>query len=203
MVVITLAHTGKTKQTHISPFDCKQTNIEYFTLDKYLNIAKRCIRAFCNKSVSYSMLKNEDAISFVAEELIIGTAKFNNNGSLYGYLGMRAKWAIKRWLLLERQSIKHDSLDFIPDGYRSSMYNYIIDKKAKDPTVNDEQNYYDNVEIMRSIVSPRQEECLSMYLLDGMNKTGIAKKLGITIEAVRQNIIKGLEKLHKEIAIEV
>lgn len=197
MVVITLTHTGKTKKTHVSPFEGKQPNVEYHSLEQYINIAKRCINKFCSRSLAFSMLRNEDAISFVVEELILGTAKFNGYGSLTGYLGLRAKWAIKRWVGLMKKQIKHDSLDYKRDEDRYDLHNYVIDHKAKDPTENTEQNYYDSVSIAMNLISDRQKECLSMYLLDGLRQTDIAKKLGISREAVRQHLNNGLNKIKK------
>jgi len=195
MVVITLAHTGKTKKTHVSPFIGKKEDVEYFTLSQYIDIVKKCIAAFCTRSMASSMLNDEDAISFMVEELIVGTAAFNNHGSLQGYLCLRAKWGIKRWVALQKKSVRNYSLDYVPENHTKTLYESVMDPNSPDPTNNTEQNYYDSVSNIMNLITERQRECLSMYLLDGLRQTDIARKLGISREAVRQHLNNGLTKI--------
>jgi RNA polymerase sigma factor (sigma-70 family) len=198
MVLITLTHTCKTKKTHISPFNNKLESVEYLELSEYLKISKKCINAFAGKQMSYIMLKDEDAISYVAEELILATAKFNGYGNLYGYLASRAKFAVKRWIYLHNKISKNLSLNSIKeDG--SVFYSLIVDKKAINPSDFDEESSEKIVNKIINVngINARQKECLLMYYVDRFNKAKIARSLNITRQAVGQHINNGLRKIRK------
>ena len=76
-----------------------KSNAEMYTLEEYLKISKKCISLFAERQMASRMLKDEDAISHVAEHIIWGHMRWRLDGgrTLRSYLNQCAIWAVKVW----------------------------------------------------------------------------------------------------------
>lgn len=176
------------------------------SLSEYKNLAKRCIARF-GGSYSSVLLRDEDAISYVLEKLILANHRFDQSVGTpwFTYLNQCAVWAISEWknLQYKQGAVAPTSLNTIVKNNSSrsiELHEVIIDEKVKDPL--EEINTSDSCCILAYILensnlNDRQKKCIELHYLDGMNFTEIGKVLGLTKECIRQNVSKGLKKLEK------
>jgi predicted DNA-binding protein YlxM (UPF0122 family) len=168
-----------------------QTTNQLFTLQKYLNIAELTVLKTCNATVVNQILKDEDAISFIAEQIIIGHCKYtdNRNCSLSTYLIKYAKWGINKLLTEEKRSNDRYHRLFVPYAtHKRDIYKASFKKKS----YND-----DTVKINLDILTPVEKKYTLAYYIDGENMINIAQKYKVTKQAVSYTIKKGLRKLRK------
>jgi len=186
--------------------DYGSMNTEMYDLDEYGNIAKKCISLFCGNYMTSKMIRDEDAISHVAEHIMWGHMRWEESRgrTLKSYLNQCAIWAIKSWKtkIYQSEQKKIRSLNYVVsngNGGESQQYELIADKKCKDPfdilfnnpkleaekAINDES------------LTALQGKCLKERYMDGKKLQQIASSLGITRQAVNQHIKKALHKLKK------
>lgn len=164
-------------------------------LEEYYKIAKRTIIHFAGPSLAKSMVKDEDAIAFIAESLMRATLRWEPNRvqgrTLRSYLNQCAKWAIDRWVLNKRQAgrFKNMSLDTEIDDDGNSMHNFIADKHVGG-----------NIEeiIEKSYLNETQKECLRLRFVNSMTFRDIGGLLGKTGQRIEQIVDAALNKLRNE-----
>ena len=177
------------------------TAAKMLPLSDYYEIARRCIGAFASGTMARSMLRNEDAISFVAEHLMYATCRWNSEAgrTLHSYINQCAIWSIQRWILLNKKSSLHRmaSLNNDNDGDNQPLYATIPDESTTQPL--DELCYYETTDMIRKIMDTelthRQRECIELIYIHGVSGADAARKLGVSRQAVEQCTTKGITKL--------
>lgn len=193
-------------------------NIHFDSLDDYLILAKKAISKFGN-NMSTKMLKDEDAISTVANALMMADWRWdenyqNNKGTKktkYSYRNQCAIWAIQTYISKEYK--KHTkfnkvySLDYVTESENNSAVHSIIqDKKNQTPEeIILEKEKIDNIKKLTDMIlsldciSDRQKDYIKLYYIESQTFETIGKKYGITREAVRQSLNKAIEIIRNEI----
>lgn len=183
---------------------------QFDSLDSYISLAKKTISKFGPKfynGLSVEMLKNEEAISDVATALMYADWRFDANRegksgqkkTLYSYRNQCAIWAIKTYITNKYKKRKDYSMDFDNDSDQT-MNALIADNKQKQPIdiiLENEQS----IELSKSmealldndVLSSKQKQQIRMYYFDNATLSTIGKKFGVSREAVRQNIKRGLD----------
>jgi hypothetical protein len=170
---------------------------EMETLNEYLTIAEKMIGALA-PSIKYGlaeeMLNSDDAISNVAHDIMLADWQFNGRGNRFGFRKDRARYSIKSYLGRKsknnsRQIFRLDNiinssasdttfLDFITDD-SCSPSDYAENK--------DHQNFIlkklDEM-VQKGIVSEKGIKYIKMFYLEGISVASIAKKEGVTRQAV-------------------
>tara|TARA_Y100000592_G_scaffold99967_1_gene177993 strand:- start:1282 stop:1905 length:624 start_codon:yes stop_codon:yes gene_type:complete len=181
-----------------------EINIEMYDLATYRNIAKKCISKFSGASLAPRMIRDEDAISHVAEHVMWGHLRWKEDGgrALKSYLNQCAIWAIKSWKtkIYKGEQKKIDSLDYSypsagEDG--ADQYNFVPDKSAKEPF---DEIFNSSAKEARQLIDSEcltslQRSCLTQRYVEGKKLRQIAEVLGVTRQAVNQHIKKAISKL--------
>jgi hypothetical protein len=184
---------------------------EYDSLDTYINLAKKTISKFGSKfysGLSKEMLQNSDAVSDVATAIMYADWRFDPNRkgkggeqkTLYSYRNQCALWAIKTYVSKKYKKSKSISLDFDYNQDSESLNAHIADHRSPNPVdcliekesaanlTRDISDLLDN-----QILSDKQKDQIRLYYIQNETLSAIGKKYGVSREAVRQNIKRGLE----------
>lgn len=206
---------GKPK---ISYKDHESVNFE--SLDFYLNLARKIVAKIGPTffaGLSKHMLKDEDAISFVANAIMMGDWRWKDENkdsekplkSLYSYRNQCAIWAIKTYVTKQyknnhsKKKIKTThSLNYQEDD--SSLENIIADNSQQEPLdilieTEDKTCCKELINdlLKCSLISDKQKEYIDLYYFQDMTLEKIGKKHGVTREAVRQSIKTALNKIRE------
>lgn len=184
---------------------------EYDSLSTYIALAKKTISKFGPKfynGLAIEMLKNEEAISDVATAIMYADWRFDESRvgktglkkTKYSYRNQCALWAIKTYVTSKYKSKKHFSLDqSLGEFSDENGYNYMI-KDCPSPVdliIEDEEkhNLSETVDILlnSNLLSDKQKQQIKMYYFDNYTLSKIGKHFGVSREAVRQNIKRGLD----------
>lgn len=180
-------------------------------LGTYITLAKKTISKFAPKfynGLSTEMLKNEEAISDVATALMYADWRFDENRegksgqrkTLYSYRNQCAIWAIKTYITNKYKKQKNYSLDEHDEDIKYN--NFISDKTQRQPIdlliEEEEKNILESdiESILNSAtITDKQKKQIRMYYFEDRTLSYIGKKFGVSREAVRQNIKRGLESI--------
>jgi RNA polymerase sigma factor (sigma-70 family) len=183
---------------------------QFDSLDFYVSLAKKTISKFGPKfynGLSVEMLKNEEAISDVATALMYADWRFDENRqgksgqkkTLYSYRNQCAIWAIKTYITSKYKKRKDYSMDFDNDNDQT-MNTLIADIRQKQPVdilLENEQTeeLSKSIETLldNNILSSKQKQQIRMYYFEDATLSTIGKKFGVSREAIRQNIKRGLD----------
>lgn len=155
-------------------------------LKDYLDLACKVI----NKYGDRTMLKSEDAISYVAEDLIKADNKFNGQGDRLQWMVYCAKFSVLRW---RSRGVKYGDISLDDAINRDSIE--IQSSKAFNSDL-ESRDIINQIESAK-FISDNQRHCVLNYYLQGMTHQEIGNELGMSKEAVRQNIKNGLEKIRQ------
>jgi RNA polymerase sigma factor (sigma-70 family) len=186
---------------------------QFDSLDSYIGLAKKTISKFAPKfynGLSSEMLKSEEAISDVATALMYADWRFDSNRegktglkkTLYSYRNQCAIWAIKTYMTNKYKKKDNLSLDhingdmndnqclnsMIEDPSNKSPLETLIDKESAEnlsQTIGDLLN--------NSILTDKQRAQIKMYYFDDKTLSEIGKEFGVSREAIRQSIKRGLD----------
>jgi RNA polymerase sigma factor (sigma-70 family) len=187
-------------------------DLYYETLDTYTLLAKKVISKFSSSFYSglrNELLNNEEAISEIAEALMIADWRWDadrkgHNGqskTRYSYRNQCGLWAMKTYVSKKykkknRQiSIDHAAgedksyLHNVPD-YNSDPSEIVSEKEEKDLL---QKNIYDLLN--SDILTSKQKDQIHQYYFEDKTLLEIGKQYGVTREAIRQNIQKGLTSI--------
>jgi RNA polymerase sigma factor (sigma-70 family) len=195
-------------------------NKQFDSLDTYISLAKKTISKFGPKfynGLSSEMLKNPDAISDVATAIMYADWRYDperkgesgQQKTIYSYRNQCALWAIKTYVTAKYKKRKDISLDFDNDQESSSLNSTIVDHKNPSPVSlliekEESENLKDNIQNLldTEILSDKQRQQIRMYYFDNETLSSIGKKFGVSREAVRQNIKRGLDLIRQYDKIE-
>jgi len=180
-----------------------KTDATNWTLHDYYHVAQRCIGAFAIGPLAKSMLRNEDAISFVAEHLMYAAFRWDCSGgrTLRSYLNQCAIWSIMTWLTLVKKSNRYPIISINEDAYtdsRTKLYEIIQDKNSEIPDqVIMGQEQSDNLMnvIDDACLTERQQHCLDAVYIQGQRPSEVARELGVSRQAVDQCLNNGVNKI--------
>lgn len=180
------------------------------SLSTYISLAKKTIAKFAPKfynGLSTEMLKNEEAISDVATAIMYADWRFDPNRTgksgqqktLYSYRNQCAIWAIQTYITNKYKKRKHYSIDNIISDDMSHADN-IADHRQNNPLnnlIDQEENtiLVDSIDklLNSDLLSDKQQEQIRMYYFEDKTLSEIGKEFGVSREAVRQNIKRGLD----------
>lgn len=189
---------------------------EFETLHTYINLAKKIISKFAPSFYSglrKELLTNEDAVADIAQAIMMADWKWDKNRTgyegksktKYSYRNQCGIWAIQTYIT---NKYKKKNMNFSLDNSYSqndeiaTFASSIPDRSESDPAEiickKEEQN---NIQEMvhnlldSDILSDKQRKQIYSYYFDNKTLLQIGKEFGVTREAVRQNIQKGLNKI--------
>ncbi len=181
-------------------------NAKMYDMKEYIDIAKRCISIFAGSAMSSKMIKDEDAISHVAEHVMWGHIRWREDGgrTLKSYLNQCAIWAVKVWKTKIYKSEKNKIMSLNhqitnSEGSCVEQIDLLKDEKAKTPF---EEAFLNTNEEAVSIINNTkltnlQKTCVEERYLYNKKLQQIADSLGVSRQAVNQHIKKAINKLRK------
>tara|TARA_R110000824_G_scaffold9415_4_gene42118 strand:+ start:19065 stop:19685 length:621 start_codon:yes stop_codon:yes gene_type:complete len=178
---------------------------EMLSLEEYIDISKRCIGHFASPDLAKQMLQSEDAISFVAEHLMMATCRHDEEKgrTLRSYHNQCAIWAIQNWVARISKNSDYEILSLNKElkdgGTAREMYHVIEDERPAFPSEMERQENMDRAQKLLSspVLSKLEQDCISMKFLDEMSAKEIAEDLDINRKLVYTSIQKGLAKLRE------
>jgi len=195
-------------------------NINFEPMSFYINLAQKIIskmgHTFFN-GLSKEMLKNEDAISFVASSIIMGDWRWKNDNdskeknktykTLYSYRNQCGIWAMKTYVTKQykkrnsaKSKINNCSINYSDEDI--NVESMIADKNQKEPLdilayEEKKKSLSEDVELLLDLspISDKQKEYIKMYYYEDMTLEQIGKQNGVTREAIRQSIKAAISKI--------
>lgn len=183
-------------------------NKEYDSLPSYINLAKRMISKFAPKfykNLAYEMLNNEDAISDVANAIMTADWKYDaertgkqtgKKKTKYSYRNQCAIWAIKTFITAKYKKnnsaiSNYDSISIFEQDHKAKCPLDILTEAESDSL----QKEYIQEILNSEILTTKQKEQIEMYYFNNKTLAEIGEAYGVTREAVRQNLLKGVKSI--------
>jgi len=191
-------------------------NREFENLSTYILLAKKVISKFAPtfySGLNKELLSNEDAISDIAAALMSADWKWDKdrvgyNGqskTRYSYRNQCGIWAIKSYISNKyKKKNQKLSIDNISNEDMKTFAASIVDKSMSDPydIVSSEEettNLQNTVKALldSDMLSDKQRNQIKKYYFENKTLVQIGDEYGVTREAIRQNIQKGLNKIRE------
>ena len=191
-------------------------NREFENLSTYILLAKKVISKFAPtfySGLNKELLSNEDAISDIAAALMNADWKWDKdrvgyNGqskTRYSYRNQCGIWAIKSYISNKyKKKNQKLSIDNISNDDMKTFAASIVDKSMSDPydIVSSEEettNLQNTVKTLldSDMLSDKQRNQIKKYYFENKTLVQIGDEYGVTREAIRQNIQKGLNKIRE------
>jgi RNA polymerase sigma factor (sigma-70 family) len=194
------------------------SGIQFESLDFYLNLSQKIIAKLAPtffSGLSKEMLKNEDAVSFVANAIMMGDWRWEKsdekkqNKTLYSYRNQCAIWAIKTYITKKYKLNKSKKRSFSMSSFSLSdedalLTELISDQKQKDPIdilIKEEENNTTcglvNELLNSDILTDKQKDHIKLYFLENYTLEKIGEKYDVTREAIRQSIKSSIKKIRE------
>ena len=189
--------------------------MEFDTLSNYTNIAKKTISKFASKfypGLAKEMLNSDETVSEVANAIMHADWNWDQNRkgkktglskSIYSYRNQCAIWAIKTYI-----TNKYKKNQRIQKCNKHFEQNWQM-KYDKDPAeIYENQEYLANLQkdiqdlLETATLTDKQKKQIRMYYYDNKTLSEIGELFGVTREAVRQNINKGLDILRTTLDVQ-
>jgi RNA polymerase sigma factor (sigma-70 family) len=186
---------------------------QFDSLSTYITLAKKIVSKFAPTfygSLRQELLNNDDAIADIASAIMVGDWKWDKdrvgfNGkskTKYSYRNQCGIWAIKTYLTNKyRKQNTHYSLDNV-DAYDINFTDNIPDNIEYDPATllenrESESLLKSNINnlLNSGIITDKQREQIRLYYFEEKTLSEIGNIFGVTREAIRQNIQKGLARI--------
>jgi RNA polymerase sigma factor (sigma-70 family) len=187
---------------------------EFESLSTYITLAKKIISKFAPSfysSLRQELLSNEDAIADIASAIMVGDWKWDKDRTgfegkkktRYSYRNQCGIWAIKTYITNKyKKQNNHLSLENKNPEFDTSFADHLADKQEYDPAIlAEEKEYHENLrqnidDIMYSgLITEKQAEQIKQYYFEDKTLSEIGEEFGVTREAIRQNIQKGLSRI--------
>lgn len=188
-----------------------KAKVEFLSNAEYLLITEKLVKSISPQygpRITRYILQSEDAMSNIATQIMFADWKWNGKGTVEGYRKQCAEWAIKGYIHrgVKRAERNTVSLDFKLNDEGMQLSDLINDVDTVNPADEVEaKECQENREVLvdellsSGVLTPPQETCVRMHYLEEKSFISIAKTIGISREAVRQLVDRGLTKL-KELA---
>lgn len=201
------------------------SQLEFDSLNTYMILAKKSISKFSNQfynGLSSKMLKDEDAISSIANAIMMADWRWDENyqndkgtkKTKYSYRNQCALWAIQTYVSKNYKKNKKFktnvySLDYMVEkDDESTVHNFTEDTKSispEDMLINkenkEELSSLINKLLQLDCLSDRQRDYIQLYYFESYTFEKIGKKYGITREAVRQGLNKAISLIKESINV--
>lgn len=201
------------------------STIEFDSLQDYLLLAKKAISKFANQfynGLSTKMLKDEDAVSSVANAIMMADWRWDENyqndkgtkKTKYSYRNQCALWAIQTYISKDHQKDKKYknkvySLDHIIESNdETTAHNITQDDRVLSPEqiLINKENKEELSKLIQSLLdleclTTRQKDYIRLYYFESYTFEKIGQKYGITREAVRQGLNKALSLIKDSINV--
>lgn len=201
------------------------SQLEFDSLNTYMTLAKKSISKFSNQfynGLSSKMLKDEDAISSIANAIMMADWRWDDNyqndkgtkKTKYSYRNQCALWAIQTYVSKNYKKNKKFkttiySLDYIAEkDDESTVHNFTEDTKSLPPEeilINkenkEELSSLINKLLQLGCLSDKQRDYIQLYYFESYTFEKIGKKYGITREAVRQGLNKAISLIKESINV--
>lgn len=192
-------------KTKLAKSDIFNNDNEMLSLNEYINIAKRCIGHFASSDLAAQMLRNDDAISFVAEHLMMASCRYDEakGRTVRSYHNQCAIWAIQNWVARISKNESYEILslnkELREEGTAREMYQVLEDERPLPiNSIELEENRMLADELLASpVLSKLEKDCISMKFLRQMSATEIAEDLEVNRKLVYTSIQKGIAKLRE------
>lgn len=186
---------------------------QFEDLSTYLILAKKIISKFAPNfysSLRQELLNNEDAVADIASALMFADWRWDANRkgfngkskTRYSYRNQCGIWAIKTYLTNKyKKSNKSLSLNNNEGDTDISFAENIPDNSCDPAMIVEEKEYKEKLSanindlLSSGIISDKQKDQIIEYYFSDKTLSQIGKEFGVTREAVRQNIQKGLAKI--------
>ena len=191
-------------------------NREFENLSTYILLAKKVISKFAPtfySGLNKELLSNEDAISDIAAALMSADWKWDKdrvgyNGqskTRYSYRNQCGIWAIKSYISNKyKKKNQKLSIDNISNEDMKTFAASIVDKSMSDPydIVSSEEETTNLQKTVKTLLdsdmlSDKQRNQIKKYYFENKTLVQIGDEYGVTREAIRQNIQKGLNKIRE------
>lgn len=190
---------------------------QFETLDTYMLLAKKIISKFAPtfySSLRKELLSNEDAIADIASSLMTADWKWDKNRvghngqskTRYSYRNQCGIWAIKTYVSnkYKKKNNKKYSIDNISDSDLKTFSSHIVDKSLCDPQKileqqEEKQALKETISRLLSsnAISEKQKKQIEKYYFENQTLIEIGKEYGVTREAIRQSIQKGIKNIRE------
>lgn len=188
---------------------------QYESLSNYISLAKKTISKFGPKfynGLALEMLQNEEAISDIATAIMYADWRFDENRvgktglkkTQYSYRNQCALWAIKTYVTNKYKGKKYLSLDkTLGESSDDNGYDYAVSgiRTPDDIMMQEEERTIlsDTINslLASDLLSDKQRQQIKMYYFDNYTLSKIGKHFGVSREAVRQNIKRGLDTIRE------
>jgi len=209
--MIDIVSVGKQKISYKN-----KDTVKFESLSFYIDLAKKAISRFpfARGETRQEMLKSDDAISSVANSIMMGDWRWdpNREGSSgqkkthYSYRNQCAIWSIKSYIS-KKKNTKYKQTDCYVSNNVSDKKSLIFDllyKENEDPldlliekeeAMNIKKYIKKLLYVNSNILTDRQSKYIKYYFFENLTFSQIGLKYNITREAVRQGIVKILEKI--------
>ena len=188
---------------------------EFDNLGTYLGLAKKTISKFAPQfypGLRIELLNNDDAISDIAYAIMQADWKWDSTRtghegktkSKYSYRNQCAIWAIKTYIS-QKYKKKNNNLSLdtvITDDEGNTFAQSLHDNAVNDPyIIVSEKEQSDNLKtiihrlISSDLLTDKQRKQIKMYYFEDKTLLEIGKEFGVTREAIRQNIQKGINRI--------
>ena len=188
---------------------------KFENLSVYLGLAKKTISKFAPQfypGLRMELLNNDDAVSDIAHAIMQADWKWDANRkghegktkSKYSYRNQCAIWAIKTYIS-QKYKKKNSSLSLdavITDDEGNTFAQSLHDNSSNDPYVLvSEKEQSDNLKtiinrlISSDLLTDKQRQQIRMYYFEDKTLLEIGNTFGVTREAIRQNIQKGINRI--------
>tara|TARA_R100000008_G_C3583619_1_gene170436 strand:- start:2155 stop:2790 length:636 start_codon:yes stop_codon:yes gene_type:complete len=198
---------GKMKKKH-PPAE----SLVFENLHEYLRHAKRMIGYFARGSLGKQMLASEDAISNVATAIMFAdwtwdenyTGKRGQKCSKHTYRNLRGIWAIKSYLVRQKRKSKNkiNSINTSIDEDGTQLCS-ILEGDYELPIQNilksELRELLEDV-ISCGIITDQQEKYIRAYYFDSMSYSEIARKNGISRQAVHDGVNRAIKSLEETLS---
>lgn len=187
---------------------------QFDTMSTYILLAKKVISKFAPNfytSLRNELLKNEDAIADIATSIMYADWKWDSsrvgfNGktkSRYSYRNQCGLWAIKTYLSNKyKKKNQHFSLENMDQEYDTNFIENVIDHRSADPgdIVTEKEDSESITSLVKDllhspIISDKQRDQIYQYYFQNKTLSQIGAEYGVTREAIRQNIQKGINRI--------
>lgn len=184
-----------------------EKDIDQFALEDYLLMAQKFIKKYTLRNLGDNMLRDEDAISFVAEHLIYATQRWDKNrgASLNTYLIYCFKCCIPKWVKITQRDNYCLSLDFDSENtdnksaYTNSTYVDIFDDKQLSPIefLIKKEKREELDKVIKNILTPIQQSYVNYVYKDGLSISETSRIFGVSRQAVSNSLINSSNKIRQ------
>jgi RNA polymerase sigma factor (sigma-70 family) len=177
------------------------------SVGEYLKLARKYIKTIAPKiraDLASKILSSDDAISNIATVLMMADWRWNGKGTKSGYRAQRVHYAL--YAMLERDISRNKrgvmSLNHEIDDDGTQLCELLPDDTPSPDIYSmtqEERQQIEQVLTDTANITGMQSQCIQMHFLDEMTYADIGRKLGVSREAVRQSVHRGVNRIKEVI----